>query len=187
MFSQEELNEWYERIDEVFEKLKDKILALVDSDQDDQGKLEALGVIYTEQDPQSIAEEAKNDNINKELDEKDKIKEDTTEVKDDEKNKDDINENEALTKTTKHTLQHNKIVDMMESYGLLTNSNDKNYTQSNKSVLMYLEYGAGRGLLSHYLHERLDEMYNKEESKVRIKLIIAFNLKYRKKVTINFT
>jgi len=61
----------------------------------------------------------------------------------------------GLTKTTKHTLQHNKIVDIMDNYGLLLHSDVK-----------YLEYGAGRGLLSHYLHERLDSKLSEEEQKV---------------------
>jgi hypothetical protein len=69
------------------------------------------------------------------------------------------NENEepalVLTKTTKHTLQHNKIVDMMDHYGLLQMKNIK-----------YLEYGAGRGLLSHYLHERIDQKVAESEQKV---------------------
>lgn len=60
-----------------------------------------------------------------------------------------------LTKTTKHTLQHNKIVDMMDSYGMLQHQDIK-----------YLEYGAGRGLLTHYLHERLDSLLSEEEKKV---------------------
>ena len=127
-FSQDELNEWYKRIDDVFQTVKgkysfqyliDQIIAMVDSGQSEEEKLEALGVI------------------------------DIEEIK--AKEKSDL----ELTKTTKHTLQHNKIVDMMDSYGLLLDNEVK-----------YLEYGAGKGLLSHYLHERIDEKVSKEEQKV---------------------
>lgn len=72
---------------------------MVDSDQTEEEKLSALGVIYDEE-----------------------LKQETEIQKKD------------LTKSTKHILQHNKIVDMMDNYGLLTNKDVK-----------YIEYGAGRG------------------------------------------
>jgi hypothetical protein len=100
---------------------KDKILALVDSDQTGSEKIEALGKVYVE------------------------------ELKICEKGEPEM----ELTKTTKHTLQHNKIVDMMDDYGLLQTQNIK-----------YLEYGAGRGLLSHYLHERIDAKIAERDQKV---------------------
>mmetsp|Transcript_25176 Transcript_25176/g.29000 ORF Transcript_25176/g.29000 Transcript_25176/m.29000 type:complete len:236 (-) Transcript_25176:364-1071(-) len=55
---------------------------------------------------------------------------------------------EKLTKTTKHTLQHSAIIDMMENYGLVL---DKD--------VRYLEYGAGRGILSQYLHDKIAESW----------------------------
>lgn len=112
---------WHKRIDDAFQIYKDEILGLVDSDQTDSEKLEALGIV------------------------------DVEELKNCEKGEPEM----ELTKTTKHTLQHNKIVDMMDHYGLLQTQNIK-----------YLEYGAGRGLLSHYLHERIDEKIKERDQKV---------------------
>lgn len=77
----------------------DQILDLVDSDQTDAEKLNALGVEYDEEAKLTTDEEKK-----------------------------------ELTKSTKHTLQHNKIVDMMDNYGMFLDKDVK-----------YLEYGAGRG------------------------------------------
>mmetsp|Transcript_25175 Transcript_25175/g.28999 ORF Transcript_25175/g.28999 Transcript_25175/m.28999 type:complete len:101 (-) Transcript_25175:669-971(-) len=54
---------------------------------------------------------------------------------------------EVITKTTKHTLQHEAIIEMMENYGLVLSKD-----------VRYLEYGAGRGLLSHYLHSRINAL-----------------------------
>lgn len=50
---------------------------------------------------------------------------------------------------------------MMDSYGLLLDSD-----------VRYLEYGAGKGLLSHFLHERIDQRESNSEEKVDINLLI---------------
>ena len=109
---------------------------MVDSDKSEEEKLEALGVVDVEEVIE--AKEKKTDELAP----------------------------ESLTKTTKHTLQHNKIVDMMDSYGLLMNRDIK-----------YLEYGAGKGLLSHYLHERIDQIYSKtEEGKEETQKVLSFKV-----------
>ncbi|CAI2366644.1 unnamed protein product [Moneuplotes crassus] len=142
-FSQAELDAWYIRIDEVWQIVKDQIIQMVDSDQTEEEKLAALGVVDIEE-----------------------IKE-SKEPKEEEKKQEKL----ELTKTTKHTLQHNKIVDMMDNYGLLKHRDIK-----------YLEYGAGRGLLSHYLHERLDSKLSEEEKKNHEENNFEFYLIEREKI-----
>lgn len=130
-------------------------MALIHTDQTDEEKLADLGVINSpelEPLPVENTEEVKNEVV-------------------------DSDEPElVLTKTTKHTLQQygvqnitpfysNKIVDMMSNYGIFLTHNAK-----------YLEYGAGRGLLSFYLHERIDESLKSESNKnVKQLLLLILN------------